>query len=830
LTATAVKPRARSRIVVTGVGVYCPIGTSPEELLASIKAGRGGIGPIRSFDTSSLDVHHGAEIVDHDPSTAFTPSDAAMLDRTAQCAILAARQAIARARLDVSGESADRIGVVMGICAGGRGDSNRTLQEPPPWADIAHARTFLGTSHFTQTGAVVAKLGLHGPQATISTACASSASALGHACELLEAGKADAILAGGADAFSFHTYAGFHALGAMAREPCSPFGNVVGVTFGEGAGCVVLERLDDALRRGPSIFGEILGFGASGDAHHITAPHPSGDGLRRAMERALSMAALRPADIDYVNAHGTGTRDNDGAETLAIKAVFKDARAIPPVSSSKSFFGHTLGAAGVLEFIVSLLCSAEGIIPPTINFACPRAGCDLDYVPNQARKGRIRRFLSNSAAFGGVNAVLAAGEYVPDRAAGPVAVDRVGITGMAVLSSVACSLDGFAAALREGRTGIDVIDRFETQDGRKRSAALIHDFQPRKLLPTLDVRRMDRLNQYASVAAGLALKDAGLQGSRTGGDRIGVIVALTRGPVSTQEQFIENLRSCGVAKLSPKFFPAMVASTVAGQISQAHRLRGFNSTVIDGTGAGLHALLHAFETLRQDDGLDAVLVVAADEVGALFHRIYDRLGLLVTEDEEPGRVRPYHPAGRGLVLGEGAVAVLLERLASARARGARLRAELTGYGLTSEAGGAKEVANGVQLERAMRLALAEAGVPPSKLDLIYGLGRGVREHDEREVRALTRLLESRPTPVGSALGNVGVAEASCGLFSVAAATLGIERGEAYPIAGADELMGELAYIRGDVRPGTYRRALVVGSTEAGNNAALVLASTDAGST
>ena len=159
-----------------------------------------------------------------------------------------------------------------------------------------------------------------------------------------------------------------------------------------------------------------------------------------------------------------------------------------------------------------------------------------------------------------------------------------------------------------------------------------------------------------------------------------------------------------------------------------------------------------------------------------------------------------------------------------------MRAELTGYGLTSEAGGAKEVANGVQLERAMRLALAEAGVPPSKLDLIYGLGRGVREHDEREVRALTRLLESRPTPVGSALGNVGVAEASCGLFSVAAATLGIERGEAYPIAGADELMGELAYIRGDVRPGAYRRALVVGSTEAGNNAALVLASTDAGST
>jgi 3-oxoacyl-[acyl-carrier-protein] synthase II len=805
------------------VGVHCPIGTSPEELIESIKQARGGIGEIASFDTTGLEVHHGAEIRGYDPLAFFTPEQAASLDRTAQFAVLAARQALGRSGLTAAGEGAERIGVVMGICAGGQGDSNHSLQAALPWDTRAGARTFLSAAHHVQTQAVVDDLRLSGPQVTVSTACASSATALAHACALLQAGKADAMLAGGADAFSLHTYAGFYALGAMAKKPCSPFGDVLGVTFGEGAGCVVLERLEDALARGAPILGEVLGWGASGDAHHITAPHPSGDGLRRAMERALSMAGVGREEIDYINAHGTGTRDNDVAETLAIKSLYKGAASIPPVSSTKSFFGHTLGAAGVLEFIVSLLCSSEGLIPPTLNLSAPRPGCDLDYVPNRVRAGRIHRFLSNSAAFGGVNAVLVGGECAPQRPLRPLVTDRIGITGLSVLSSLGCTPDEFVAGLREGRSGIDRIDRFDTRGCGAQRAALVRDFQPRKLLSVLDVRRMDRLNQYATVAAGLALKDARLLGGCNPELRLGVSVAMTRGAVSTSQQFKEQLRTVGIEALSPKFFPAMVASTVAGQISQAYRLRGSNSTLLGGTSAGLHALLYAFETLRQDDALDALVVVATDELGEIVHRVYDQLGLLATEERGAERVRPYHPDGAGLVLGEGAVAVVLERFGSARARGARVYAELAGYGLTSDAAGPERGAENAQLERALRLALAEAGVAPSEVDLVCGHGRGVPEADAREVRAFTRLLEGRGTPVTSVLGNTGVAEASSGLFTVAAAVLGMERGEAYPVVGEGDLMGELAFVRCEVKRGDYRRALVAGRTETGNNAALLLA-------
>lgn len=204
---------------------------------------------------------------------------------------------------------------------------------------------------------------------------------------LLEGNEVEAVIVGGADAYSLFTYAGFYALGAMSENPTSPFSKDIGVSFGEGAGCMVIESAERARKRGASIHGTLLGCGTSSDAYHVTSPHPSGAGLLRAMKLALSEADLAPASIDYINAHGTGTQDNDVTETLGIRSLYENDDRIPPVSSSKSFFGHTLGAAGVLEFIVSLLGMKEGFFPPTLNFTAPRAGCDLDYVPNSIRKG-----------------------------------------------------------------------------------------------------------------------------------------------------------------------------------------------------------------------------------------------------------------------------------------------------------------------------------------------------------------------------------------------------------------------------------------------------------
>ncbi|HLL84498.1 MAG TPA: beta-ketoacyl-[acyl-carrier-protein] synthase family protein, partial [Longimicrobium sp.] len=651
---------------------------------------------------------------------------------------------------------------------------------------------------------------------TLSTACASSTSALGYAYELLQQGQADVVLAGGADAFSLPTYAGFYALGAMAKQACSPFSEGIGVTFGEGAGFVVLERLEEAEARGAKVEGALLGFGGTGDAHHITAPHPTGEGLRRAMELALAEAGLRPTDIDYVNAHGTGTRDNDTAETAAIKQLFHGG-AVPPISSSKSGLGHTLGAAGILEFVVSLLGQREGLIPPTVNFTGPRPGCDLDYVPNQARPGRIRHFVSNSAAFGGVNAVVVGGEVEPHRALPPRHPDDVVITGLGVVSPLGCTVDAFADALREGRTAIVPAPQLELPDGSRGTAALMRGFEPRRLLPTADVRRLERLDAYAVVASGLALRDAGLEG-KVPETRTGAVVGLTRGAVVAHERFLQNLRKDGIRQLSPRYFPSMVLSTVSGQLSQAFRVRGIVSTVVDGTTSGLHALLHGFRLLRDNGALDAVVVVAADELGAMLHGVYARAGLLGAE----GRSRPYDPEASGMVLGEGAAAIVLERRSAALARGARVRARLEGCGQTADGLGSMRLQpEGHALELAARLALQEAGVTAADVGFVYGHGRGQPAYDGREARAVVRLVGC-VTPVGCVMGNTGVVESASGLLSVLAAVLGLERGEVYPIVSDGRLPEGVGFVHERARPGAYARALVIGGTESGNNAAVVL--------
>jgi len=315
-------PSRRQVVAITGLGAFCPIGGDLDELLNSIRAGRSGFGEIRSFDTGPLKIKHAAEILDYQPLEHFSAAQAESLDRTAQFAIIAVRQAVSAAALSAEMLRSVRVALVMGICAGGQGGNQAVLGGESAWQDELQARRFLATAHYFQTDAVASAFGVRGPCLTISTACASSTSALGVGFDLIQSGRVDIVLVGGADAFSLYTYAGFYALGAMPEKPMSPFSVQTGVTFGEGAGCVVLERLEHAEQRQRHVYGELLGCGMSGDAHHITAPHPSGEGVCRAMRSALRQAGMTPGDLGYVNAHGTGTPDNDIAETLALHALY----------------------------------------------------------------------------------------------------------------------------------------------------------------------------------------------------------------------------------------------------------------------------------------------------------------------------------------------------------------------------------------------------------------------------------------------------------------------------------------------------------------------------
>lgn len=810
------------QIAVTGVGVFCPLGRSVEEITDALHRGQTAIGNIHAFNTSKLKVQHSAEIVNYDPREYFNEEQVRQFDRTAQFGILAARSALQDSGLAAPDIAALDFGLVVGVCAGGQGDppGSATLQDNP--FDI-RLDDFPETAIYMQTDAIASDLGIHGPHNTISTACASSGSALGVALEWLRTGRCQRILVGGTDAFSVATYAGFYALGAMAPVPMSPFSEGIGVTFGEGAGFVVLESVESATARGAKIYGELMGCGMTGDAHHVTSPHPGGEGLNRAMRLALKQANLQPSDVDYFNAHGTGTRDNDTAETQAIRQLYDSTDKCPPVSSTKSYFGHTLGAAGILEFIVSLLASRDGFIPPTINFASPRQGCDLDYVPNQERQSRVNVFVSNSAAFGGINAAVVGGRLRSQVNAPQRQQDEVWITGTGVVSPIGCGNDDFHTALTSGRSGIRRVERFDVSALSTQHAALVEEFNPRKLIPTVDTRRAETMNRYAMVAAGLALQSSGLNLRTADTTRLGLIMALTYGSVSVQQSFRESLIKDGLDNLSAKYFPSMVVSTIGGQVSQTFKLQGINNTVVAGTTSGLHALAHGYELLRQNVDQDGLVVVGADEVGELMFRIFSDRGSTATTADELWQLNAY-AAGRGRVLGEGSGAVFIERATSARARGAQPLARVCGFGATNDGASFKSSdSTGTWLSKAIRLALRDAEKQTHEIDWILTHGRGEAHYDAREVAALRRVFGDNCPPVSCIAGNVGVGGASMGMFSLVAAVLGMQRGTAFPTVStiADESCG-LPLVRQQAAAGAYRNVLVVGSTENGGNMAIVL--------
>ena len=402
-----------SRIAVTGIGLVTPLGIGHEQVWPALLEGKSGIRPVESFDTSAYPVHLGAEVPGFDPepflSTASRANGHGGVGRSSQLAIAAARLAVEDAGLVVEDRrlaGGRRTGVVMGTTSGEpiqveRYNDHRVAGElervGAEFMDLYPCHVI--ASH------VARELGLKGPCRMIPAACAAGSYAIAHAVDALRAGRAEVMLAGGADSFSRITYTGFARLGAIAKERCQPFDkNRQGMVPGEGAGVLVLEPLEKARERGARIWAEVAGYGLSCDAHHMTAGHPEGDGAARAMARALDDAGIDPAYVDYVSAHGTGTPTNDRIESRAHHRVLGPHAEGTPTSSIKSMIGHTMGAASAIESGVCSLAVAEGWMPPTVNFEEADPECPVDCIPNQARQARVRVAVNNAYAFGGNNA------------------------------------------------------------------------------------------------------------------------------------------------------------------------------------------------------------------------------------------------------------------------------------------------------------------------------------------------------------------------------------------------------------------------------------------
>jgi len=399
-----------NRVVVTGIGVVSPIGSTREEFWSGLVEARSGIGPITRIPTERLNIRIAAEVRDFDPSQHFDSKRLGMMDRFSQFAVVAARAAVKDAQLDITEELALSAATIIGNSGGGLNtvdDSYFKLYGEN--ATRAHPLTIPRLMGNAPSSLISMDLGLKGPTFTITSACASGTHAIGQAFQMVRMGQVQMALAGGTEAgITVGTMKAWEALRVMSADTCRPFSRTrSGLVLGEGAAIFVLEPRESAVARGAPIYGELRGFGMSADAGDITALDP--DGAARAMSAALTDAKVNPDDIDYVNAHGTGTGLNDKGETTALHKAFGDSAEHLAVSSSKAVLGHSLGAAGALEFAATALALHHQTIPPTANFEEPDPDCDLDYVPNTARNAPLELAMSSSFAFGGLNAVLVLG-------------------------------------------------------------------------------------------------------------------------------------------------------------------------------------------------------------------------------------------------------------------------------------------------------------------------------------------------------------------------------------------------------------------------------------
>lgn len=396
------------RVVITGAGCISPLGHDLDTTWRGLVAGKSGIGPVIQVPSEKLGIKIAAEVKDFDPAAHFDEKRLSILDRVTQFTLVAAREAIARSGIEFSDELSARTAVIIGTGAGGMNtldDSYKRLYEDGKRRifplTIPRLMVSAASSHVTM------EFGITGPAYAVSSACSSANHAIGDAFCMVRSGRVEAAVAGGTEAcITLGTMLGWQALRVMASDTCRPFSaDRKGMVLGEGAGVFVLETHEAAKSRGADILGEIVGFGMSSDAADIVQPQL--DGAAASIAMALRDGGLEPADVDYINAHGTGTNANDVTETRALKRVFGAHASRIAVSSTKSMHGHALGAAGAIELAVTLKAIEHGIAPPTANYREADPECDLDYVPNEAREMNIEVALSNSFAFGGLNAVLA---------------------------------------------------------------------------------------------------------------------------------------------------------------------------------------------------------------------------------------------------------------------------------------------------------------------------------------------------------------------------------------------------------------------------------------
>ncbi len=688
------------RCVITGLGIVSAIGNNTEECFEAALSGKSGIKDVESFDTSDCYSHKGAEV-------GLTNEQLAdgRYDRTTALGIKAAGEALADAGIDMDSEEAANIGVILGSCIAGAACVEKYYKEKCSGRE-GNLEDLKSMPATVIAGNVADFYNAGGITANIVNACAAGTLSLALAIDMIRGGRGEIFLAGGCDSFSSLAYSGFHALRALAPSDCSPFNHSDGITLGEGAGVLVVESYEHAVKRGAKIYCDVLGSGVSSDAYHITAPRPDGEGQMSVIRRAIKNSGLDFSDIDYVNAHGTGTAKNDESEFLSLKTMFEGNDHVS-VSSTKSMTGHCLGAAGAIEAVLTVKALAEGKLPPTTGYSdedlkiLEEKSGDIDFIANKPRERDVNYAMSNSFAFGGNNASIVFARD-PNK-----------------LNLLCPKQDLYV-------TGIGIVNGEYDENTNTYTTKLESDVFKSYGIKSAFLRKLDRLSQLQLLSGVRALEDAGITVSEENENIIGICIGTNDGPMTEIANFQKGIIRDGIDKGSAFAFPNTVYNAAGGYLSIATGIKGYNVTIANGFQSGLQsvcaaagAILFGYESM--------MLASGTDECTDIDEEIYRDSGL----------------TGEGrAVLGEGSVTCVIEKDSSAAERGAKRYAKIAGFSSARDTSGDRTDNSRLSeaaLTKVLNNVLEEAGMKPEDISCIYGFGNGIKETDDFEMNIYKKI-------------------------------------------------------------------------------------------
>lgn len=846
----------RKRVVITGIGILSSLADNLHDFKEALLKNKNGVADSERFSTW-FENARAAEVL-HDIDYSELSDDIInSLDNAALWAYKVGKDALSQAGLSDNTACLKETGLIVGVSSAGTEAFLPLFEQRVE--DFSLRKALYAGGFSSCCSSVSTLLGLQGGVELVATACTASPNAVGMAFDYIQNGKSKTMLAVGTEPIYLPTFAGFYALNVMHPEVCTPFSGSSGMSIGEGAGALVLEDYEHAVARGATIYGEILSYATSCDAFHETGPDPRASGAVQVMLKAMENAGITPDQVDYVNAHGTGTEANDRIETLAMQKVF-DGYPMPPVSSTKSYFGHNIGAAGIVELIACLATLPDNRVLPTLNFTTARPNCDLDYVPNTFLERKINIFMKNNYAFGGNNCSMILSMDPGSVPSSHFDRKRVAITGTGAVSAIGHTINNILDSVwkhnnRPALNGVtfpedtleeakallavledtrqfealfgDVVSFTETplpEDNDRLKTFQVTGLEPRKHLRRFDPRKATRGGTFALIALSEALSQAKRKIKRDG-DALGLVMGMCSGPQETTYKYLQSLKP-DPRKVRTSEFPGSLMNAIPTFCGISEGIKGYTTTLATGENAALGALTYGYEIVRQNLQ-PQVLVGGADEYFPSMALYMDAVTQKLHMTSEAGDYQIYGTDPKGYIPGEGACMLLLEDPQNAQARGAEVLAEVTGYGKSCsnsyfDASMQDEKSSSMTL--AITRALKDAGITPQDIDLVCGTSNGSADSSAIEVEAIyNAFADDKPdVPVVNYNACFGFVASAAGLLNLVVIIDCIRKQAVPAIPHTMEFFDSRINFVRTPQDLVLRHVLLVGATQGGNYYAFVI--------